>query len=53
MDKLELEFIKDGKDINEVLNMPYYYILKLLEDGQKPKQEKSLIAAFGGSSPNK
>jgi len=39
---------KQGKDINEVLNMPYHFVLELLAERNKPKQEKSLIAAFGG-----
>lgn len=42
---------KEGKDVNEILNMPYHYVVQLLEERQKPKQEKSLIAAFGGTSP--
>lgn len=45
--------MKEGKDINEVLDMPYHYVVQLLEDNQKPKEEKSLIAAFGGSSPTR
>lgn len=43
--------MKEGKDINEVLDMPYHYVVQLLNDKQKPKEEKSLIAAFGGSAP--
>lgn len=38
--------------INEVMEMPFYFLVELLEERNKPKQEKSLIAAFGGSSPN-
>ncbi len=40
--------MKQGKDINEVLNMPFHFIVELLREKNKPKQEKSLIAAFGG-----
>lgn len=48
MDKVILNLMKDGKDINEVLNMPYYFVIEILNEQNKPKQEKSLIAAFGG-----
>ncbi|MGI8351673.1 phage tail assembly chaperone GT [Niallia circulans] len=48
MDKLILDIMKEGKDINEVLNMPFHFVLELLQEKNKPKQEKSLIAAFGG-----
>lgn len=40
--------MESGKDINEILKMPYFFILQLLEERNKPKEEKSLIAAFGG-----
>ncbi|WP_411224954.1 phage tail assembly chaperone GT [Priestia filamentosa] len=40
--------MKEGQDINKVLDMPYDYVLKILSEENKPKQEKSLIAAFGG-----
>ncbi|WP_175486774.1 phage tail assembly chaperone GT [Sediminibacillus halophilus] len=48
MDRLFNELLKNGKDINEILDMPYYFVIQLLEEKNKPKQEKSLIAAFGG-----
>jgi len=43
-----LSLIEEGKDINEVLAMPYHFVLEILRERNKPKQEKSLIAAFGG-----
>lgn len=48
MDKLILDLMKDGKDINEILSMPYHFLIEILSEKNKPKQEKSLIAAFGG-----
>ncbi|SSS87923.1 Uncharacterised protein [Acinetobacter baumannii] len=49
MDKLILNLVKDGKNINEVLNMPYHFLIEILNEQNKPnKKEKSLIAAFGG-----
>lgn len=40
--------VKDGKDINDVLDMPFYFLMDILSEDVKPKKEKSLIAAFGG-----
>jgi hypothetical protein len=40
--------MKEGKDINEILAMPYHFVLELLQEQNKPKHEKSLIAAFSG-----
>lgn len=40
--------MEEGKDINEILAMPYHFLLQLLEEKNKPRQETSLIAAFGG-----
>ncbi|MFF2457627.1 phage tail assembly chaperone GT [Peribacillus simplex] len=48
MDILILDLLKEGKDINEILNTPYHFLLDILSEKNKPKQEKSLIAAFGG-----
>lgn len=48
MDKLILELMQNGKEINEVLNMPFHFVTELLAERNKPKQEKSLISAFGG-----
>jgi hypothetical protein len=48
LDILILDLLKEGKDINEILNMPYHFVLDILYEKSKPKQEKSLIAAFGG-----
>ncbi|MBM7605981.1 hypothetical protein JOC75_004009 [Metabacillus crassostreae] len=48
LDSLILSLMKDGKDINEVLKMPYHFVIELLRERNKPKESKSLIAAFGG-----
>ncbi|MGC4375930.1 hypothetical protein WD019_03160 [Fictibacillus sp. Mic-4] len=48
MDKLILSLVEEGKDINEILAMPYHFLVELLEERNKPRKEKSLIAAFGG-----
>lgn len=43
-----MDMMKNGKDINEVLAMPYHFVLELMQEENKPRKEKSLIAAFGG-----
>ncbi|SHI02129.1 hypothetical protein SAMN05421807_1332 [Virgibacillus chiguensis] len=43
-----MDLMEAGKDINDILNMPYNFVLELLHERNKPKKEKSLIAAFGG-----
>lgn len=48
MDKLILNMVKEGKDVNDVLNMPFHFVMELLSEQHKPKQAKSLISAFGG-----
>ena len=48
MDKLILDLMKNGKDVNEILNMPFHFVIEILKEKNKPKQSKSLIAAFGG-----
>jgi hypothetical protein len=48
LDKLVLDLMENGKDINEVLDMPFHYVVEILRDKNKPKEEKSLISAFGG-----
>lgn len=48
LDKIILDLMKQGKDINEVLNMPFHFMLELLRERHQPKQTKSLIKAFGG-----
>ncbi|MGE7766480.1 phage tail assembly chaperone GT [Peribacillus sp. NPDC096540] len=40
--------MKDGKNINEILSMPYHFLIEILREENKPIQEKSLIVAFGG-----
>jgi hypothetical protein len=48
LDKLILDLMKQGKDINQILDMPFYFMIELLKEKQQPKKETSLIAAFGG-----
>lgn len=48
LDRFVLEMMKSGKDINEILAMPYNFFAKILKEETKPKKTKSLIAAFSG-----
>ncbi|WP_443140293.1 phage tail assembly chaperone GT [Piscibacillus sp. B03] len=43
-----LKMMKQGKDINDILNMPFNFVFELLSEQHRPKEETSLIAAFGG-----
>jgi len=40
--------VKEGKDINQVLDMPYFYLMELLREENKPTETESLLSAFGG-----
>lgn len=40
--------MNNGKDINQILDMPIHFVVELMKDKNKPKKEESLIAAFGG-----
>ena len=52
LDKLILTQVENGKDANEVLAMPYHFVMQILRDQNKARQETkrtdSLIKAFGG-----
>lgn len=39
---------ESGKDINEILDMPFSFLMDILSEKAKPKKEESLIKAFGG-----
>lgn len=43
-----MEMMKKGKDINDVLDMPYKFIIEIMKDENKPVYKKSLIEAFKG-----
>lgn len=41
MDKLVHDLIKDGMTIQEILNMPYDYIVDILSEKNKQSKEQS------------
>ncbi|MFE4431083.1 phage tail assembly chaperone GT [Peribacillus butanolivorans] len=40
MDKLILDLMIDGKDINEILSMPYHFLIEILREVQKEVTQK-------------
>lgn len=52
MDVFIRDAIRNGKNANEILDMPYSFVLDIFaEEARKEKEgikETSLIAAFGG-----
>jgi hypothetical protein len=52
MDGLVMEFVKNGKSVNELMDMPYHFVIEILNgknnETKEVKKEKSLISAFGG-----
>lgn len=49
MDKLIYDLMQEGKDVNDIMNMPFQFLVDIMAERSKPKKEKSLIAAFGGN----
>ena len=48
MDKMILELVKQGKEINTILAIPYSFLIDILREENKPEHKHSLIEAFGG-----
>jgi len=47
MDKLVLEMMQEGKDVNEILDTPFHYVVQLLEERHKPQQSSSFFDLLG------
>lgn len=43
MDDLLLESVKHGKDVNQVLDMPYHFMIQLLSEDNEPEQANSFF----------
>lgn len=43
MDELLLNSVKHGKDVNEVLDMPYHFMLQLLAEDVEPEYANSFF----------
>lgn len=48
MDTLIKDLMKEGMDINDIMDMPFSFMLDLMKEKAKPEHKKSLISAFGG-----
>lgn len=48
MDNLIRDLMKDGMNINDIMDMPFTFVMDLMEERNKPKKEQSLISAFSG-----
>ena len=48
MDNLIRDLMKDGMNINDIMDMPFSFVMDLMEERNKPKKEQSLISAFSG-----
>src|SRR5699024_4681879 len=48
MDNLIRDLMKDGMNINDIMDMPFTFVMDLTEERNKPKKEQSLISAFSG-----
>ena len=46
-DKLVDDLIKNGMPIQEIMNMPYNYLLQIMEDKHKPKESTSFFDLLG------
>lgn len=43
LDKLILDMMEKGKDINEFMSMPYNFVIDILEERNKPKKVNSVL----------
>jgi len=48
MDKLITDLMKDGMSINDIMDMPFNFLIDIMIEKSKPEEKKSLISAFGG-----
>lgn len=47
MDKFVRDLMKEGKDINEILNMPINYVMDILKEKITVKQANSFFDLLG------
>lgn len=43
MDKFARDLMKEGKDINEILDMPVHYVMEILKEKTEIKQANSFF----------
>lgn len=47
MDKLVLEWMEEGKDVNEILDMPFHYVIEVLKEKHKEQFSGSFFDLLG------
>jgi len=47
MNKFVKELMKQGKDVNEILNMPIHYVTEILREKVEVKQANSFFDLLG------
>lgn len=47
MNKLVRDLMKEGKDVNEILNMPIHYVNEILKEKVEIKQANSFFDLLG------
>lgn len=47
MDELIRDMFHGGKDVNEILDMPYSFLLGILREKLEPERVGTLLEAFG------
>lgn len=43
MDKLILDLVKEGMSINDVMDMPYNFLVDIMSEKSKPNKAKSVM----------
>lgn len=38
-----MDMVENGKDVNEIMKMPYHFIIEIMEEKNKPIQAKSFF----------
>lgn len=47
LDSLFMDLQQNGMPIHEIMDMPYNYMLQIMEDRQKPKESASFFDLMG------
>ncbi|WP_372443003.1 phage tail assembly chaperone GT [Pseudogracilibacillus auburnensis] len=47
MDKFARDLMKEGKDINEILDMPVHYVMEILKEKTEVKKANSFFDLLG------
>ncbi|MFB4471828.1 phage tail assembly chaperone GT [Oceanobacillus caeni] len=42
-----MDFMENGKDVNEILDMPFHYVVEILREKNKPEPSGSFFDLLG------